>query len=97
MIRETDVVGKGRDVAWYARAEVAGAWRISACAPHGGELRRHRFTHIGAQVDTPGRPARRAEQCEVCRKPELLDEVKRCTCETDTARCPAHQNVGCGG
>lgn len=84
-------------MAWYARAEVAGQWRIPACERHGEELQRHRFTRVGAQVDTPGQTARRAERCEVCRKPELLEEVERCTCETDTARCPAHQNIGCGG
>lgn len=97
MISDTEAAGTERKVAWYARTEVAGAWRISACEAHGGELQRNRFTPVGELVDTPGRKARRAERCEVCAKPELLHEVERCTCETDTARCPAHQNVGCGG
>jgi len=83
--------------AWYARPELAGPWRISACAEHGRELERHRFACVGAVVDSPGRPARRAESCAVCRQPELLREVERCTCEHDSSRCPAHQNLGCGG
>ena len=85
------------EVAWYARPEAAGTWRIPACEPHGGELLRHRFARVGREVQSRAAAIRTAESCEICRKPELLEEVERCTCETDTARCPAHQNVGCGG
>ena len=80
--------------AWYARAEPAGPWRVSACPEHGRELERHRFRLLGATAEFPGGTA---GPCAVCRRPALLAEVERCTCEFDSARCPEHQNLGCGG
>ena len=76
---------------WFARAELAGPWRIPACREHGRMLQAHRF----ATADRP--PGRDAARCAVCERPELLREVERCTCEYDSARCPEHQNLGCGG
>ena len=76
---------------WYARAELAGPWRIPACRAHGRMLEAHRFS----PADPP--PGRDAARCAVCERPELLREVERCTCEYDSARCPEHQNLGCGG
>ncbi len=87
---------EGEGLVWYARSELAGPWRISACAEHGRELERHRFEPVGVTVTGPAGP-RVARSCAVCGEPGLLDEVERCTCEHDTAHCPVHQNVGCGG
>lgn len=84
-------------IAWYARYELASPWRISACPDHGANLGRHHFTKIGARAEFPGGAVRTADFCAICRQPEILSEVERCTCETDSARCPAHQNLGCGG
>lgn len=86
-----------RGVAWYARPEVAGTWRIAACAEHGRELERHRFAFGGARVAGLVGAPREARSCAVCERPETLAEVERCTCEVDSARCPVHQNIGCGG
>jgi hypothetical protein len=96
-LRDDRKRGDGGAAAWYARPELAGPWRISACAEHGRMLERHRFEKVGAVVDFPGRTSRPAESCAVCHQPGLLREVERCTCEHDSARCPEHQNVGCGG
>ena len=85
------------EIAWYARAEPAGAWRIAACAEHGRALEGHRFAHAGRWAHGPGSLTREARDCYLCREPQLLDEVARCACEHDSARCPVHQNVGCGG
>ena len=97
---ESGTAGEERStgaVAWYAREELPGPWRIAACAEHGRDLERHRFAYAGARVDDAGGGSREAGSCTVCRRPETLAEVARCTCEHDTARCPAHQNIGCGG
>lgn len=84
-------------IAWYARRELAGPWRIAACAEHGQELERHRFANVGTRVEGAGGHSREAVLCAVCQRPETLGEVARCTCEFDSARCPEHQNIGCGG
>lgn len=84
-------------LAWYVRDELAGAWRIAACPEHGRALERHRFRKVGPEVELPGGRVRRAGSCEPCRRVETLEEVDRCTCENDPARCPVHQNIGCGG
>lgn len=82
---------------WYARPELAGPWILPACAEHGRSLERHRFRRQGPTLDRPGLGIRTAERCDICRDPSLLEEVERCECEHDPARCPVHQNVGCGG
>jgi len=86
-----------RALAWYARPEQPGPWRMRACPEHGRVLERHRFRRLGAAEPAPGDPGRGAGECALCGHPELLREVELCTCEHDSARCPAHQNVGCGG
>ena len=78
-------------VAWYARAELPGPWRMAVCREHASVLEAHRF----ASFTPPS--GRLAVSCAVCDRPELLAEIERCTCEHDAARCPSHQNVGCGG
>jgi hypothetical protein len=83
----------GRDLAWYARPELPGPWRIRACREHGRALERHRFRRLDAAAPARGG----AGECALCGHPQLLREVELCTCEHDSARCPAHQNVGCGG
>ena len=83
-------------VAWYARRERAGPWRIAACGEHGRALEAHRFERAGTIAPGPGGAPRAAVACSVCDRPDLLGEVERCTCEHDTARCPEHQNLGCG-
>lgn len=83
----------GAGVSWYARPELPGPWRMRACPEHGRALERHRFRRIPGA----GGAARGAGECALCGHPELLREVELCTCELDSARCPAHQNVGCGG
>lgn len=93
--RAPEAAGEGE--AWYARAEPAGPWRISACLRHGRELERHRFRWLGATAEFPGPSVRSAGRCAICSRPALLAEVERCTCEFDSARCPEHQNLGCGG
>lgn len=85
-----------RAVEWYARSELAGPWRIAACEVHGRTLAAHRFERAGAVVRGAGQTPRAAAECSVCERPELLREVERCTCEYDAARCPEHQNLGCG-
>jgi hypothetical protein len=85
------------DVAWYARPELPGPWRMRACREHGPALERHRFERVDAAGAGAGDPARDAGECALCGHPEFLREVELCTCEYDSARCPAHQNVGCGG
>ena len=82
---------------WYVRQEPAGPWRIAACEPHGAALQAHRFVPAGAAVELSGGRLREATECYLCRTPELLHEVEGCSCETDSARCPVHQNIGCGG
>lgn len=83
------------DLSWYARPELPGPWRMRACPEHGRVLERHRFERAGAAGR--GERAGGAEACALCGHPELLREVEICTCEYDSARCPAHQNIGCGG
>ena len=84
-------------IGWYARRELAGPWRISACRWHGRELERHRFRYLGESLEKEhGQMSRLAEHCAICRRPELAGEVERCTCEEDSARCPEHHNRGCG-
>jgi hypothetical protein len=80
-------------VSWYARAEIPGPWRIQACREHGVLLERNHFERLTSHDPL----ARGADSCAICRDPALLQEVDRCTCEYDPARCPAHQNIGCGG
>lgn len=86
-----------QDTQWYVRQEPAGPWRIAACPEHGAALERHRFQQAGARVELGGGRLREAPACYLCQNPELMDEVERCTCEVDAGRCPAHQNIGCGG
>ncbi|HWV57945.1 MAG TPA: hypothetical protein VNZ57_10865 [Longimicrobiales bacterium] len=85
------------DVAWYSRPELSGAWTIPACAIHGALLEAHRFLHRGRTLDRPGIGPRAAERCEICRDPGIIEQVESCTCEREPWRCPAHQNLGCGG
>jgi len=85
------------EFAWYARSEASGTWTIPACPAHGSTLEVHRFARMGRGLERPGIGTRIAERCELCRKPELMDEIERCTCESEPWRCPAHQNLGCGG
>ena len=92
-----DPAGAGEEVVWYARSEAPGRWTIPACPAHGAILEQHRFGRLGRALERPGIGTRIAERCEVCGKPELMDEIERCTCESEPWRCPAHQNLGCGG
>lgn len=77
---------------WYSRPELPGPWVVAACPEHGRFLEAHRFMRGEA-------PANRKlpDRCALCDRPEMIEEIEACTCERDTAGCPAHRIIGCGG